>query len=241
MKIFKMLFFTVAVNAGWWDAFSHVFEDASHTVTDTVSGVVTHFRPNVFFHKFFQQADNYAALEKAHAYNKDLYRLNEYPASIEVEWAQHSRCFWRCYAKFYEWQYAPAGQPDHKYMVFVAEDVEAPDYFNTLGYQGMLNFGIYTFENYGANAIAFVIMPSDWQIYQHRFKTSSLNKMVGGVAKGIVSGTASAAAGAAAGAAIGSVIPVAGTAVGIVAGATAGFAFAEIQDDYVGHFLRHLG
>merc|ERR1712113_587493 len=107
--------------------------------------------------------------------------------------------------------------------VFVAEDGEAPDYFNTLGYQGMLNFGIYTFENYGANAIAFVIMPSDWEIYQHRFKTSTLNKIVSGVTTGIVSGTT----GAAAGAAIGSVIPVAGTAVGIVAGAVGGFAFSE--------------
>merc|ERR1712187_617726 len=130
---------------------------------------------------------------------------------------------------------------DHKYLVYVAEDVEAPAYFNTLGYQDMLNFGIYTFENHGANAIAFVIMPSDWQIYQHRFKTSSLNKIVAGVTTGIVSGTTGAAAGAAAGAAIGSVIPVAGTAVGIVAGAIGGFAFSEVQDDYVGHFLRHLG
>jgi len=234
MKIFRILFCTVAVNA--W--LSNIWERVSNTVSNTVSNAINHFKPNV---SGFNKAENYAALRKAEAYNLNLYRVNEYPTSINVEWTQHSRCIWECSAKFYGWQYVPAGQPDQKYLVYVAADIDAPDSFNTLGYRDMLNFGIYTFENYGSNAIAFVIMPSEWKIYQHRFKTSSLNKMVSYVAKGIVSKTANAAAGAAAGAAIGSVIPVAGTAVGIVAGAVGGFAFSEVQDDYVGHFLRHVG
>jgi len=238
MKISQILFCTVTVNASLWDEIWKVSNTVSNAITNTVSNAVDHFNPNV---SGSNKAENYFALRKAKAYNMDLYRVSAYPASIDVEWTQHSRCFWKCSAKFYEWEYVPDGQPDHKYLVYVADDVEAPAYFNTLGYQDMLNFGIYTFENHGANAIAFVIMPSDWKIYQHRFKTSSLNKIVAGVTTGIVSGTTGAAAGAAAGAAIGSVIPVAGTAVGIVAGAIGGFAFSEVQDDYVGHFLRHLG
>merc|ERR1712130_1029036 len=82
-----MLLFAVAVNGGWWDDITDFVEDAADTVADTVSKVVHHFRPNVFG---FDKADNYAALEKAHADNKDLYRVSEYPASIEVEWTQHS-------------------------------------------------------------------------------------------------------------------------------------------------------
>jgi hypothetical protein len=234
MKMFKILFLTVAVKGGLWDAVSDLGNHLAHLFKPKVSG--------------FSTAENYLALEKADAHNLDLKLWSGDGPPIEVEWIQQSRCWWKCHAKFHEWQYVPAGQyasgqdADREYMVFVAEDVDVPRSFNTLGYQDMLNFGIFSFENYGANAIAFVIMPSDWQIYQDRFKTSALDKMVGNVANGILpNGAAKLAAGAAAGAAIGSFIPVAGTAVGILAGATAGFAFAEVQDDYVGHFLRHLG
>jgi len=247
MKIFQILFCTVAVN-GWglspsaiWNTVSSGVSSVANTVSSGVSSAVNHFKPRSGFSK----SENYAALKKVEAYNMNLYRQNAYPASITVEWTQHSRCRWECSERFYEWQYAPAGQPDRKYMVWVADGVVAPYSFNTLGYQDMLNFGIYAFEQNGANAIVFVIMPSDWKIFQHRFKSSNLNKLVSGVTTGLVSGAAtaagSAAAGAATGAAFGSVIPVAGTAVGIVAGAVGGYAFSEIHDDYIGHFLRHLG
>ena len=173
-------------------------------IWNAVSDAVNHFNPSV---SGSNKAENYAALREANAYNLDLYREKGFtPGVIDVQWTQNSRAlFSKCSAKFYEWQYVPKGQPDKKYLVYVADEVDAPDEFNTLGYRDMLHFGIYTFEDYGANAIVFVIMPSDWKIYQHRFKTSVLNK---------------------------------------IAKFLGGFAFSNMSDmidNYVGHFLRHLG
>jgi len=111
MKIFQILFCTVAVNASWWDDIWKVSNTVSNAVSNTVANAVDHFKPNVFGFNVFGifKEENYAALRKVNAYNMDLYRVSAYPASIDVEWTQHSRCFWKCSAKFYEWEYVPDG------------------------------------------------------------------------------------------------------------------------------------
>ena len=144
-----------------------------------------------------------------------------------------------------------------EYKVFIAKvwGDWFPNEFNTKGLWNMLNAGFYNDKIDGKrwDVVVFVIMPSDWKIYQHRFYTSTLKAFIDKVAKKMMTKGAPiiAAKAIAAGATIGSIIPGPGTAVGAAIGAAAGgaalvtagitWAFAENYDDFFGSFLTHIG
>merc|ERR1719211_322973 len=93
------------------------------------------------------------------------------------------------------WTYEDGKKTNPVMKVFVATELGTPpQQFSTGGHQGNLHFGYLNFG--GQNqAIYFVLHPSDWYPYQHRFKTNSFTKFF----KDGLSNVASTAGGAAAG------------------------------------------
>merc|ERR1739848_606189 len=164
-----------------------------------------------------------------------------------IEWTQMELSnLWNLYKvrkNFYFVDYYEDGNTKNPvYKVFVAQDIDIPDSFCTCGYKNELNLAFYNMHTF--KTMIFVIMPSNWDIYQHRFLTQAFNDWASkaGAALATAGGIAAGVSGAAAaGAAMGSVIPGAGTAAGAVVGATAGFLFLSVQDDLFGDYLRHIG
>ena len=119
---------------------------------------------------------------------------------------------------------------------------------HTGGKGSKLYFGnVFFSDGVKGSAIFFVLHPTKWRPYQHRFKTSSFTNafkstvkaiVASGVAVGVGAGIAAAAA---SGAAIGSFLPGPGTAAGAVLGAAVGAVIATLSDDYVGDYLRYIG
>ena len=103
-----------------------------------------------------------------------------------IEWTQFSRCWWECKEEFFEMSFKENGN-GAEYKVFIAKvwGDWFPNEFNTKGLWNMLNAGFYNDKIDGKrwDVVVFVIMPSDWKIYQHRFYTSNLKAFVDKVAK----------------------------------------------------------
>lgn len=202
----------------------------------------------------FSRENSLKVLQTYGVYNKRMVRDDSVRAkSQNIEWTDwsSSKCNWRgkCSHDFLEYIYHQDGNKQlPPYIVHVAHGTSAPHEFNTLGWNNMLNAAL--FDMSSTRAIVFVIMPSDWDIYQHRFKSQTVRELATAVAAGGVSFGAGSAImlAATAGAGLGSVIPGPGTAVGFAigaagaaGGAAASYVFNNMQDDYFGHFLRHLG
>lgn len=75
------------------------------------------------------------------------------------------------------------------YKVFLAAHMAIPESFNTSGYYNMLNMAFFKMTSW--QALVFVIMPSDWKIYQHRFLTESVAIFAAAAGKAITGNGAS--------------------------------------------------
>ena len=171
------------------------------------------------------------------------------PTSETIEWSQISKCWRGCSKEYLLVDYYQDGDKSNPVMkVYVATEWgNPPSEFSTSGHEGSLFFGYLNFDD--NQAIFFVIHPSDWYPYQHRFKTNSFTSFFNaGISKAVATaGSAAAgtatiavggwAAGLTAGAAVGSIIPVAGTVVGGVVGVT----IYQFSDDLFGDYLRYIG
>merc|ERR1711874_863536 len=181
--------------------------------------------------------------------NKDLleaYNLNDKkmvkdddvkPTSETIEWTQTSKCFWGCSKEYLLVDYYQDGDKSNPVMkVYVATEWgNPPSEFSTSGHEGSLFFGYLNFDD--NQAIFFVIHPSDWYPYQHRFKTNSFTSFFNAGISKAASAAGSAAAGWAAGAVMGSIVPVAGT----VVGGIVGVAISQFSDDLFGDYMRYIG
>ena len=182
---------------------------------------------------------NQELLTKYHLSNKNMVMDNNVRPSTEtIEWTQTSKCWFGCEEEYLLVDYYQDGDKTNPVMkVFVARELgDPPRQFSTAGHEGKLHFGYLNFG--GQNqAIYFVLHPSDWYPYQHRFKTNSFTKFFNdGISKAAATG-GGAAAGWAAGAAMGSIVPGAGTVVGGVVGVVIG----SFTDDLFGDYLRYIG
>jgi len=191
---------------------------------------------------------NEEILREFNLWNKTMVRDESVGKRRElIEWTQTElSSLWNLFKvrkSFYFMDYYEDGNKKNPvYKVFVAQDIDIPDSFCTCGYKNELNLAFYNMHTF--KTMIFVIMPSNWDIYQHRFLTQAFNDWASkaGAALATAGGIAAGVSGAAAaGAAMGSVIPGAGTAAGAVVGATAGFLFLSVQDDLFGDYLRHIG
>lgn len=179
--------------------------------------------------------ENKKILQSYNLVNKRLVRDKSVtPTSESLEWSQISKCLWKCKEEYLLVDYYQDGDKSNPVMkVFVAKDeLSPPDEFSTSGYQGLLHFG---FLYYGGQnqAIFFVLHPTSWTPYQHRFKTNSFTSFFNAGIGSVLTKGASAAAGAA----IGSIVPGPGTIIGGLVGAAVG----ELSDDYFGDYLRYIG
>lgn len=171
--------------------------------------------------------------------NKNMMKDNNVsPSSETIKWTQTSRCLFGCSEEYLLVDYYQDGIKTNPVMkVFVARELgNPPQQFSTGGYQGKLHFG---YLNFGGDnqAIYFVIHPSDWYPYQHRFKTNTFTQFFKDGIADTLSTVSGAAAGWAAGAAMGSIVPGAGTVVGGVVGVVIG----SFSDDLFGDYLRYIG
>lgn len=182
-------------------------------------------------------------LRQFNLWNKRMVRDDSLKSRETIKWTQRSKCGWfkSCKEDFWVLDYYQDGnKKNNVYKVFVAKTLPIPKEFNTAGYKDMLNMAFFDMSQF--TTMVFVIIPKDWKIYQHRFKTQKIRDWATSVGATLVStGAGSIATAAAAGASFGSIVPGAGTALGAAVGATAGFVFTNLQDDYVGQFLRHIG
>ncbi|KAL9647712.1 hypothetical protein ABK040_015201 [Willaertia magna] len=169
--------------------------------------------------------------------NVTLENQSGHGVSIDIEWSQIDKSLFGCKESYKQCEYKVMGT-DKRVIVFIANACGSPpNTIHTSGYHGLLHCGYIYEEKDGLNAIFFVIHPSDWAPYQHRFRESALTGLVNSAINSGASNAGGVLAGVAVGMFFGPVGAVIGAGVGAI-GSTVGSSWAK---SVLGDYLRFIG